>query len=157
MRTKILKWMLGVTVGMVFGFGVWEIGGSADVAKVPARRDTLGWAPSVYYAESVADCSLEKAWKLMLDYEAWNPTFVGAKVIPVRGKPRTEGEVVLIQKALKDVHGQPLSEFYAETVKVVPQRHIVWYTYPKEGESRRNFVDFGLSEVSSGVKFSIYY
>jgi hypothetical protein len=116
-----------------------------------------GWTPSVYYSEILIDCPIDKAWKFMLDYEAWNPTFVGAEVVPVKGKARTEGELVLIRKSLKDIKGEPLPEFYAETVKVVPHRHIVWYVYPKGTGDFRNFVDFGLSEEPSGVKFSVYY
>jgi hypothetical protein len=119
-------------------------------------RDNPGWVPSVYYAQSVVRCPLTKAWETLLDYEAWNPTFVGAHVVPVRGEPRTEGELVLIRKSLTDVKGEPL-EFYAETVKVSPQRHIVWYVYPKEGQAFRNFVEFGLAEAFSGVQFDIRY
>src|SRR5262245_58205337 len=106
--------------------------------------------PTVYYAESLVNCTLRKAWKIMLDYQSWNPTFAEAEVIPVRGEPSTEGELVLIRKSLTDVKGEPLPQFYAETVKVVPDRRIVWYVYPKEGDAFRNFVDFGLTEVAAG-------
>jgi hypothetical protein len=113
--------------------------------------------PSVYYAESEVECTLAKAWEILLDYPAWNPTFAGAQVSTVKGAPRTEGEVVLIRKPLLDVKGEPIPEFYAETVKLAPQRHIVWYVYPKAGEDFRNFVDFGLAETAHGVRFNIYY
>jgi hypothetical protein len=116
-----------------------------------------GWTPSVYYAESVVNCGIEKAWKVMLDYQAWNPSFVGAEVTSVSGQARAEGEIVMIKKQLIGANGEPLPVFYAETVKVVPHRHIVWYVYKKQGDSFRNFVDFGLSEAPSGVRFNVYY
>jgi len=113
--------------------------------------------PAVYYAEVKVNCPLEKAWKILLDYEAWNPTFIGAQVVPVQGPRRAEGELVLIEKSLSNTNGEPLPAFYAQTIKMVPRSHIVWYVYPKEGEAFRNFVDFGLTEARSGVGFNIYY
>jgi hypothetical protein len=98
---------------------------------------------------------LDKAWKIMLDYKAWNPDFANSRVTLVSGQAGGEDEVVLIQPL--DANGVPIMEFYAATVKVVPRRHIVWYVYPKEGTAFRNFVDFGLSETSSGVTFNIAY
>jgi hypothetical protein len=100
---------------------------------------------------------LEKAWKILLDYEAWNPTFAGAQVVSIRGRWRTEGELVLIKKSLAGIDGQSLPEFYAHTIKIVPRRHIVWHVYPKEGEDFQNFVDFGLLAEGSGVRFTINY
>lgn len=117
----------------------------------------LAPTPSVYYAESIVRCTLAQAWEAMLDYQSWNPTFVGAQVIPVKGEPRTQGEVVLISKRLTDLKGEPLPEFFAETVRVVQHRHIVWYVYPKDREGFRNFVDFCISEAAGGVRFSIQY
>lgn len=118
---------------------------------------TPGCSVSVYYAASLVNRSLQDAWRTMLDYQAWNPSFVGATVMAVRGSPGSEGEVVLIKKELLDATGAPLPEFYAETVKVVPCSHIVWYVYPREGNSFRNFVDFALVDTPNGVMFSIYY
>jgi hypothetical protein len=126
--------------------------------KAQAGESLLDWGPSVFYAEILIDCSVEKAWQAMLDYEAWNPTFAGgSKVTPVSGEPRSEGEVVYIEKTMKGFDGQPLPGFYAKTVKVVPHRHMVWYVHPKDCDDFRNFVDFWLDERPEGVKFSIYY
>lgn len=120
-------------------------------------RSEFGWSPSVYYAEIFVNSTIARAWDLMLDYQAWNPSFVGADVLRMNGAHRSEGEVVQIRKRLIDVDGTPLPEFYAETVKVVPYRNIVWYAYRKCGDGFRNFVDFGLSEDASGVKFRVSY
>ena len=121
----------------------------------PDRADTSTWIPSVFHAEVLVACRLEHSWEVMLDYQAWNPDFAHAQVELLSGRPRTEGELVLIK--LHDKNGTRLSEFYAETVKVVSQRRFVWYVYPEEGDAFRNFVDFGLAETPSGVKFSIDY
>jgi hypothetical protein len=125
--------------------------------KESDRQTHLGWAASVYYAESFVNSTLEKAWKLLLEYELWNPTFVDATVTLISGKHRSEGEVVLIHKPSLHMYGEPIPYFYAETLKVVPYRHMAGYLYPKEGDTFRNFVDFGLSEVSAGVRFDIFY
>lgn len=110
--------------------------------------------PSVFYAESLVHCTLQSAWRMMLDYKAWNPDFACAETALVRGEPRSEGELTLI--TLFGENRAPLSQFYAETVKVA-SHHIVWYVFPAEGDSFRNFVDFGLEETPSGVTFRIYY
>src|SRR5688572_1704858 len=115
----------------------------------------LPWAPSVYHAESIAHCGLEDAWKLMLNYRAWNPNFAGAKVTLISGQPQSAGELNLIQ--LFDSTGVPVPEFFAATVKVTPPRDIVWYVYPKEGNAFCNFVHFWLEEVQRGVRFTVYY
>jgi hypothetical protein len=126
-------------------------------ARVGRAFDPMSWAPSVYYANSLVNCPLPKVWELLLDYEAWNPSFADALVTRVAGEPRTEGEIVLIKKSVLDAIGQPIPEFYAETVKLIVPRRIVWYVYPREGDSFRNFVDFGLTEVATGVRFNIDY
>jgi hypothetical protein len=119
-----------------------------ELSKEPLR-------PSVFYAESAVRCRLQDAWRMMLDYKAWNPDFVHSETNSVRGEPGCEGELTLITQL--DGNRTPVAQFYAETVKLVPPYHIVWYVFPKEGDAFRNFVDFWLEETSSGVKFRIYY
>jgi len=111
--------------------------------------------PSVYYAESVVRCPLDEAWHAMLDYQAWNPNFTNAQVTLVDGVPGQEGELNLI--SIHGGDGAVLAEFYSRTVKLVLLRHVVWYVYPKQGESFRNFVDFWLEQTESGVRFRIFY
>ncbi len=117
----------------------------------------MEWKASIYEAQSLVTCSLPDAWRSLLDYQSWNPSFADSEVVTVKGAPRTEGEVVLIKKKLLDVTGAPLPQFFAETVRLVPSRQVVWYVYPKDGDSFRNFVDFRLSETSEGVRFEIHY
>jgi len=128
------------------------------------QQDSLELTPSVYFAEILVQCELEHAWRVLLDFEVWNPTFVGSRVTPVAGNARSEGERLLISKTYSDPKGERFPEYYADTVKVVPSRRIVWYCYAKEGSSYhdqrdpfRNFVDFGLTEEPAGVRFAICY
>lgn len=119
--------------------------------------ETLGWTPSIYFAGAVVQCSLDYAWQVLVNYEAWNPTFVDAQVRRVRGERGKPGELVLIKKHLVDTSGAPLPEFYADTVVAIAPRRIIWYVYPVAGHLFRNFVDFGLSEAGFAVRFSINY
>jgi hypothetical protein len=128
---------------------------SNESMKESLQRGMSGLTPSVYYAESLVNCTLQDAWLKMLDYKAWNPDFANAKTSLARGEIQTEGELTLI--TLFDAKRDPVAEFYAETAKLLAPHHIVWYVYPKEGDAFRNFVDFALDETPSGVKFSIHY
>jgi hypothetical protein len=118
------------------------------------------WQPSVFYVEGVVDVPIERAWSLMIDYRAYNPTFEGATVEHVDGLPGAEGETVLITKLDHDP-GVAASRFHCRTAKLQPPvggapAHIVWYLWD-EAEELRNFVDFGLREDDRGVVFSIHY
>jgi hypothetical protein len=115
------------------------------------------WRDSVYYAESNVRCSLEAAWKVLLDYQRWNPHFDGATITPVQGRADREGGLVLIQDKDPYIPGEPPPKFLALTVKVVPQRNVVWCVYPQSGAAFRNFVDFSLTQCAGGVQFSVRY
>jgi hypothetical protein len=123
--------------------------------RSPASGEPLRWAPSVFYVETLVKAALQHAWCVVLDYQNWNPNFVGAQVSRTRGEPGAEGEVVRIQCLGAD--GKPLPEFHAETVRVVPRANIVWWVYREGKDGFRNFVDFGLQEQVSGVSFKISY
>jgi len=115
-------------------------------------------AASVYFADIAVHCSLERAWLALLDYQAWNPHFLGSKVTPICGMRGCEGEVVLIKDNSPYVTGEAPPEFYAETIKVLAPRRIVWRVYPTQGRAFCNFVDFGLSETSAAdVRFAVSY
>ena len=111
--------------------------------------------PSVYYAEADVSCPIDEAWRLMLDYQSWNPDFANARVTTIAGQRQAEGEVVTIQ--IMNPAGDVLAQFYAHTVKVVPQRHFVWYTYTGVQGSFHNFIDFELAESVSGCRFRINF
>lgn len=116
-------------------------------------RDGVGWTPSFYRAECLLTCDTETAWKPMLNYYAWNPGFVGARMTRICGTPDSAGEIVLI--GLVDANGAALAEFYASTLLVVPGRRVVWYAYPKEGNAFRNFIQFALLPRADATVFSI--
>jgi hypothetical protein len=120
----------------------------------PAARD---WLPSVYFASIDVMCSMKKAWEILLDYQAWNPHFAGVVVTPVRGERHTESEIVKIRDVVPYVEGEPPPEFFAETVRVIPSHRIVWCVFSTQEPLFRNFVDFGLVETPTGVRFDVGY
>jgi hypothetical protein len=115
----------------------------------------LDWQPTVHYVEGVVEAPIGRAWDLMIDYQGYNPTFVGATVTLLEGEPGAEGELVLIEKVDHDT-GAAATPFYCRTAKVIPESHIVWYLWD-DADELRNFVDFGLHEDERGVVFSIHY
>ncbi|BBE35278.1 hypothetical protein [Sphingosinicella microcystinivorans] len=126
--------------------------------------EIIEYRPAVFQAESHIQTDMDTAWRKLLDYEAWNPTFAGATVTRVEGEPQAEGESVRITKTYHDPKSPPFPPFYADTVKLIPGRRVVWYCYPERGEEYhaqadafRNFVDFSLSEDGVGVRFNINY
>jgi len=120
-------------------------------AKRSSASSTL--ASSVYFAESTIELDVVRAWPLMLNYPAWNPAFVGGQVTRIRGRPSSEGELVLIK--LRDSSGAWAPSFYAKTIKVTTHRHIVWDVYFADGSAYHSFLDFGLNEIPHGLRFSI--
>jgi hypothetical protein len=112
-------------------------------------------AASIYYAAIDIDTEIDRAWDLLVDYEAWNPSFAHAIVTTRTGERGAEGEVVHIDE--RDAAGTRVSEFYAETTRIVPGRRIAWFVYPLDGEEFRNFIDFELVPREGGVTFEIRY
>lgn len=126
----------------------------ASIQSTDPEED-VSWHPSIYYAESTVNCRIQKAWELMLNYQTWNPGFLGATITRVLGEPNSEGEVVQI--GLLDPTGRPLPPFYARTMKVEPCRRIAWYCHSKLDDSFRTFLEFGLAALTSGTRFSIQW
>lgn len=112
---------------------------------------------SAFFPSIDIDVPLAKAWDLLIDYNAWNPSFANAVVTTVEGQPGAEGEIVDIKQY--DVPGGTLqAHFFAETVRVIERHHFTWAVYPIEGDDFRNFVDFELlARPDGGVTFYIQY
>jgi hypothetical protein len=132
--------------------------------NIPRNSSCVDWAPSVYFADISIKCTIAHAWVKLWEFHLWNPTFDGARITSIKGTPRSVGEVILVSKKKSDADDDALPEFYCETVKVLPERQIVWYAYAKEGQAFknqldpfRNFIDFGLAKSIDGVRFSINY
>lgn len=125
---------------------------SSESAGAP---DNSGWRASFYHSEATLSCSLEDAWRLLLNIPSWNPAFVGATTIPICGDSNSEGELVEI--SFTDATGVSQPPFFARTIKVVPDRLIAWYCYPKLDDAFRIFLEFSLIEVPAGIRFSIQW
>ena len=126
--------------------------------------NVLGLVPSVYFAESLVRCDIGMAWRILLDYTTWNPSYAGATVTRIEGAAGTEGELVLISNNWSYAERTGFPPYYARTVKLVPGRRVVWYCYAKEGlafqdqqDPFRNFVDFGLTPEGGGIRFLYSY
>ena len=123
----------------------------------PPDKPTRDWVPSAYFASIDVQCPIERAWLILLNYQAWNPHFAGVSVSRVQGTPPGEGEIVLIQDRVPYIEGEPPPEFYAETLALRAPYQVVWCVFSKHGPEFRNFVDFGLTQTSGGVRFEVRY
>jgi hypothetical protein len=126
------------------------------MSAVPSRAPFDG-LPCVSYATFDVECDIATAWEILQDYPSWNPSFVGATVTHVDGPRGAEGETVRISKDLADPSGSRLPAFHATTVRMVPERHLVWYVFGDDGDRFRNFVDFGLTPTETGCRWDAYY
>ncbi len=116
------------------------------------------WTASYYFTAVDVHLSLDLAWEKLLNYRAWNPSFEGATVTVISGSPNTVGERVLIGKTSELMDGEPVPQFYAETIVLDHRRRqVVWYVYPTRGRLFRNFVDFRLVFQGDVVRFEISY
>lgn len=115
------------------------------------------WTASAYFADGSVNCPLDRAWAFLLNYRAWNPHFAGVDVTAIRGNASSEGELVLIKDRVPYVQGEEPPEFFAETVRVIAPRRVVWCVYSKDGDAFRNMVDFSLSRAREGVTFNVSY
>jgi hypothetical protein len=121
------------------------------------EKPILDWVPSAYYDSIDVHCPIERAWPILLDYQAWNPDFAGVEVTRVPGTPSGEGEIVLIKDRVPYIQGEPPPEFYAQTVTIREPSQVVWCVFSKEGPEFRNFIDLALTRTSGGVKFEVRY
>jgi uncharacterized protein YndB with AHSA1/START domain len=108
----------------------------------------------VYVVESggmTIDAPTAEVWRLVLDYPSWQNFPV---VQHVSGDPGGEGEVVLLRKEEK---GFVFPSYYARTIKLQPQRRVIWKTYPEKQSPESNFfgiVEFRLDDRQGKTLFS---
>jgi hypothetical protein len=110
---------------------------------------------SAFFPSIRINASLADAWAKMVDFRAWNPNYAHSEVTTLRGVAGEEGEVARTQ--IFDANGNLLADYFAETVRIVPQHHITWAVYPAEGDDYLNFADFEILERDGVVEFFIQY
>ena len=88
----------------------------------------------------------------MINYHEWNPEHIGAKVERLAGEKNQLGEVILEYKKGPNGYEAPV---LIETVKLVPDKQIVWALYmpPDDDPAVMSFVDFNLRDEGGEVVF----
>ena len=89
-------------------------------------------------------------WPHVLNYPEWQAFSIAQHV---EGERHQEGEVVLLKKIEAGFDFPP---YYARTIKVDPERRIIWKTYGHESSEMEFFgiVEFVLKETSRGTRFN---
>jgi hypothetical protein len=92
--------------------------------------------------EIAFDAPIGRVWRHLIDYSSWQNYTTREHVC---GEPGREGEVVLLKKEEATYSSPP---YYARTVKIEPERRIMWKTYRGEASGDKGyfgFIDFTLS------------
>lgn len=115
---------------------------------VVASKDGRKTAPVyvVFEGEMMIDAPARYVWRHAINYPSWQNYSVNRHISGPRGQ---EGEVVLLQKNENVYVSQP---YYARTIKVDPERRIIWKTY-RDNSDYFGIVEFRLQEVDGRTRF----
>lgn len=81
----------------------------------------------VVSGEMLIDASPAQTWPHVVNYPSWQSY---STVQTVEGTPGAEGEVVVLRK---DEAGFVFPPYHARTIKIEPERKIIWKTYLDPG------------------------
>jgi hypothetical protein len=100
----------------------------------------------------VIDRPAHVVFERMINYHEWNPEHIGARVERLAGEKNQLGEVILEFKKTASGYEPPV---LIETVKLVPNKQIVWALYmpPDDNPTVMSFVDFSLSDEGGKTAF----
>jgi hypothetical protein len=123
---------------------------SDTTSKVTA---TLQVAPIylVFSGDFLLDGPLKQAYKHVLNYPSWQNY---TAVQHVSGNPGEEGELVILKK---EEEGFSFPPYYARTIKIEPERRLIWKVYPVQRETEGDFfgiVDFKVCAEGENTRFS---
>jgi hypothetical protein len=110
--------------------------------------------PPVYVVgtgEVLLEAPRKKVWPHIIHYTTWQAYTITEHI---SGKAGEEGEVVLLKK--DDGTGIVTPAYYARTVRIEPERRIIWKTFTDNGDQEINFsgvVDFRLQETNGTTAF----
>jgi len=99
--------------------------------------------------EMKIEAPIKTTWVHVVNYPSWQNYPI---VQHVSGRPGEEGEVGLLKK---DEKGFEVPPYFARTVKLEPERRLLWKTFPqhKQAIDLFGFVDFQLQPADGGTRF----
>jgi hypothetical protein len=120
---------------------------STDATDLPAGIEPvyLFWE-----TETILNASVQQAWPHIVNYPSWQNFSI---VKTISGVPGLEGEVVSLQKR---EGGFVFPPYYARTIKVEPERRIVWKTFIEKDSheiDRFGIVDFRVFAETGATRF----
>jgi len=101
----------------------------------------------VYSGEIILDAPVKDAWRHVINYPSWQNFPI---VEHVSGEPGHEGEVVLLKK---EEAGLTIGPYYTRTIKLDPERRVIWKVYLAELE---NVQGTGGADITGWVEFRLY-
>jgi hypothetical protein len=96
--------------------------------------------------EMVIDAPAQVVWRHALNYASWQNY---STVEHVSGLPGQEGEVVLLKK---EEVGSATTPYYARTIKLEPERRVVWKTF-RNNVDYFGIVEFRLYDLGAKTRF----
>lgn len=111
-------------------------------------RQTLMPVYLVWDGATLLNAPVRIAWPYVVNYASWQSYSI---VQNVSGRVGSEGEVVLLKK---EEEGFAFPPYLARTIKLEPEKRIIWKTYPEQGNDYFGIVDFRVQEISGKTRFS---
>lgn len=124
---------------------------SAPASSANVSPRALGLVYLVNSGEFLIAAPVRKVWYHMVHYTTWQNYPIVEHLSGVRGG---EGELVRLRK---EEEGFSFPAYRARTIKLEPDRRIVWKTFPEPGTQEIEFfgiVDFQAQETPGGTRFS---
>lgn len=117
-----------------------------DVSSKPASTPIY----LVWNGELMIDATPATIWPHILNYPEWQKFSITERV---EGVPNSEGEVVLLKKIEAGFDFPP---YHARTIKLDPEKRIIWKTYPEREDDRSFFgiVEFTLAPTGPATRFN---
>jgi len=114
---------------------------------------TLPVAPVylVFSGDFLLDGPLKRVYQHVLNYPSWQNYTAVEHVSGERGE---EGELVILKK---EEEGFSFPPYYARTIKIEPERRLIWKVYPTEQGIEGDFfgiVDFKVRQEGEQTRFS---
>lgn len=131
----------------------WDLKRSREVNMQSTGTDADRNIAPVYLVlngEMMLDSPTQESWLHVIDFGSWNNFPI---LRHISGEPGQEGEVVLLKKVEK---GFDFPAYYCRTIKLDPERRVIWKTYPETKTEEDDFfgiVDFRVYDEGGKTRF----